>query len=201
MQLIPLKNCYYSIPQRFQYSKKQVQPIDHYSKQIHVVEDEVLFSTTKRYMVPKKGSESDIILKNGSSLFFIEAKLTATNKTLPTSGESEIRKKYELGGNRWYQKVFLSGFEAIAVTNKKYELLRFWLLGSWIAHQLDLDYYMINLVLSEREKTIEENFKKHIRANDRNTFLRTTWEEIYHFDSENASESLEKSKIMEYFRN
>ena len=151
--------------------------------------------------LPKKGSEPDIIIKSNSHIFFVEAKLTATNNTLPRSRKPEVRKKYEMGGNQWYQNLVLSDFVTIAVTDRKYELLRFWLLGSWIAHQLDLDYCLINLVLSEREKTIEEDFRKHIRVDSRNSFLRTTWEEIYHFVSENASESPEKSKMTEYFRN
>jgi hypothetical protein len=83
----------------------------------------------------------------------VKVKLNTGNETVP----SNIRnaKKYEIGGDNWFSKISKSDYKTIAIDEKKYELLRFWLLGTWMAKQQDLDFYLINLVLSEREKNLE----------------------------------------------
>ena len=145
----------------------------------------------------EKGSEPDIIIKTDKALFFIEAKLTAENETVPTNiGNS---KKYETGGNNWFSEIFNSDYKTVAIDEKKYELLRFWLLGTWMAKQHDLDFYLINLVLSEREAEIETVFKTHIKENQQRKFLRMTWETIYEYISKNPSK--DTVTMMRYFRN
>lgn len=146
----------------------------------------------------KRGSEPDLLLKTDKALFFIEAKLTASNETKP-SGESNS-KKYETGGNNWFSKVFNSDYKTVAIDAKKYELMRFWLLGTWIAEQDSLDFYLINLVLSKREGDIETIFRKHIKENERRKFQRVTWESIYQYILDRSS-SKEKDTIVRFFRN
>ena len=146
----------------------------------------------------KKGSEPDIIINTDKALFFIEAKFTAGNKTSPSNKNNS--KKYESGGNNWFSTVFKSDYKAIAVIEKKYELLRFWLLGTWIAKQQDKNFYLINLVLSKNEKDIENVFKRHIRENKRREFFRISWEDIYNYIS-NINSSRDKAIILNYFRN
>lgn len=143
-------------------------------------------------------SEPDIIVNTDSALFFVEAKLTAGNKTVPTN-KSEF-KKYKTGGGNWFSDVFSSDYETVAIDERKYELMRFWLLGTWMAKQQDLDFYLINLVLSEREADIEAIFGRHIKENQRRKFLRVTWEAIYAYISE-RSPSRDKEIMMRYFRN
>jgi hypothetical protein len=104
-----------------------------------------------------RSSEPDLIALTDKSLFFIEAKLTATNKTSPSNQNNY--KYYLSGGNEWHKEVFRSDFNTIAVQAKKYELFRFWLLGSWLAKEMKRDFYLLNIVLSEREQDIEEQFK------------------------------------------
>lgn len=150
----------------------------------------------------ERSSEPDIIIKTDKAIFFIEAKLTAGNQTVPTDMTNS--KRYETGGNNWFPKAFRSDYRTIAIDEKKYELLRFWLLGTWIAKQQDLDFYLANLVLSQREKDIEAIFKRHITENPRKKFLRITWEEIYNISKKhipNVRWSKDKSLITRYFRN
>ncbi|MCK4244581.1 MAG: hypothetical protein KAX20_03040 [Candidatus Omnitrophica bacterium] len=148
---------------------------------------------------PERSSEPDIIVKSDNTIFFIEAKLTATNDTTPSNpGDS---KKYLTGGNSWFKEVFESDYQTIAISEQKYELLRFWLIGSWIAKQLDLDFYLVNLVLSERERDIKEIFKMHIKENRHRKFTRITWEEIYKYILSTKKANREKEAIIEYFRN
>jgi hypothetical protein len=148
--------------------------------------------------VIRRGSEPDIIIKTDKVQFFIEAKLTAGNDTVPSNKNSS--KKYESGGHNWFSRVFKSDYKTIAIIEKKYELLRFWLLGTWMAKQHGLNFYLINLVLSEREKDIENIFKGHIRETKRRKFLRITWEDIYRYIS-NINSSKDKNIILNYFRN
>lgn len=151
--------------------------------------------------VPEKGSEPDLIVKSNEDLFFIEAKLTAANNTIPQSSDSEVQRKYQEGGNHWYLKTVSSDFRTVAVADKKYELLRLWLLGSWIARRSRLNFYLVNLVPSEKETKIEEEFTKHINESSSRTFLRVTWEDIYHFILDSKVDTQDKNIMLEYFEN
>lgn len=146
----------------------------------------------------RRGSEPDLIIKTNKALFFIEAKLGASNETTPTDKNNS--KKYETGGNNWFKQVFTSDYNKIAIDEKKYELMRFWLLGTWIAQKLGLRFYLINLTLEDKEKDIEERFKKHIKGDENKKFFRLTWEDIYEYVS-TAAESSDKQAMLGYFRN
>ncbi len=80
-----------------------------------------------------RGSEPDIIIRTDKVLYFLEAKLTAKNETKPINLRN--RKKYETGGNGIFQKIFKSDYETVSLKEKRYELMRFWLLGSWMCYQ------------------------------------------------------------------
>lgn len=150
---------------------------------------------------PKKGSEPDIIIKTDSILFLVEAKFTANNNTVFQSRNPTTEKKYETGGNGWYRIVFRSPFETIAISEKKYELLRFWLIGSWIAQCLQLDFRLVSLVLQDQEKDIEKIFRRHIKENQRRKFVRVSWEDIYAHILNSDSSSREKDTVKGYFEN
>jgi len=147
----------------------------------------------------KRSSEPDIIIKTDNTLLFIEAKLTAGNETIPS--DTSNSKKYETGSDNWLSKVLKSDYKKVAIVEKKYELLRFWLLGTWIAKQQDLDFYLVNLVLSEREKDIEVIFKRHLYENQRRKFIRITWEVIYQQILNSGFSGIDEDTIIKYFRN
>jgi len=143
-------------------------------------------------------SEPDLIVVTDKALFFIEAKLKATNNTLP--GNANNRKKYLTGGSEWHKQVFVSDFDTVAILAKKYELFRFWLLGSWLAKELERDFYLLNLVRSTRESDIEPRFTQHIQVDRQRQFKRISWESIYGFVVENIPESREKRILAAYFQ-
>jgi hypothetical protein len=147
----------------------------------------------------QRSSEPDLIALTDTALFFIEAKLTATNNTLPSGSNNSTN--YLTGGNKWHTQVFVSDFDTVAIKAKKYELFRFWLLGSWLANEMNLDFYLLNVVLTERETDIEKKINPHIRTGTNRQFKRVTWEEIYSFIAGYAPEDHNKSVILEYFRN
>ncbi len=150
-------------------------------------------------LVPSKGSELNIIILGDKNLIIIEVKFGADNKTIPSN--LYVEDKYVSGGKSWWEKVFRSDFKTVAIKNKKYELSRFWLLGSWIANQLKVDFYLINLTLSNQNKDIEQIFKKHIIENNSTMFKRITWEQVYEFISNSDFSRHDKKNIKRYFKN
>jgi hypothetical protein len=143
-----------------------------------------------------RSTEPDIIIRSPDALLFIEAKFNSGNKTGPS--DTSNSKKYETGGDNWFSKVFNSDYRTVAIVEKKYQLLRLWLLGSWVAKQQDLDFYLVNLVLSEREKDIEAAFGRHLCKNQRMKFRRITWEGIYHQILNSGSPGIDE--MTRYFR-
>ena len=107
--------------------------------------------------------------------------------------------KYENGCQRWFDKVFKSDFYDIAVVNKKYELLRFWLLGSKIADRLHSNFFLINLVPQEKEKNIESTFRSLIKESENRQFRRITWEGVYGYFLNASVESNDKETLRKYF--
>ena len=128
-----------------------------------------------------KVSEPDIILLTDEDLIFVEAKFGSGNKTPANLADAEARiarpKRYLIGGNKWYSEVFESIFETV-MRDQKYELLRFWLLGSWIADRLGKRFVLANLVRKTKETNIEEEFGKHIRQTECRRFVRWEWESL-----------------------
>jgi len=150
-------------------------------------------------LTPAKGSEPDLIIMCSNDLAFIEAKLTALNETQPTN--MNVENKYVTGGEHWWREVFRSDFYDVAVRDRKYELSRFWLLGSWIAERLGLNFHLINLTRSEQEKDIKTAFEKHIKMNEKRAFARLTWESIRDYILRNVLDSHNREVMIWYFRN
>ena len=147
----------------------------------------------------RRGSEPDIIIKTDNALFFIEAKLTASNETIPTNLDDA--KKYEEKDKEFYSQFFKSDFNTVTVQEKKYELLRFWLLGNWIAKEKNLDFYLIDLFLKEKEQDIENIFGQLIKQDQNKRFIRITWEDIYAQILNHGTSLSDSNRIINYFRN
>jgi len=148
---------------------------------------------------PQRSSEPDLIISSDSALFFVEAKLTAANETTPSNKDNT--KRYLTGGDEWYRKVFNSDYETIAIKDRKYELMRFWLLGSWMAAQQGYKFFLLNLVRAKRDKDIEHYFMPHLRRNAQRDFLRTTWEDLFRFIYENVSPDQRRNVVLDYYEN
>lgn len=149
----------------------------------------------------KRGSEPDLIVMTDKVLFFIEAKLGASNDTIPSKGSRGDL--YCSGVDGWYDKVFTSDFDTIAREHKKYELLRFWLLGSWMAKVTGVNFHLVNLVPADSEGDIEERFKPFIVEDATRRFSRLTWEEIYRFIKTEVPDDLDgrRKTVLDYMEN
>lgn len=146
------------------------------------------------------GSEPDLIILTDQILFVIEAKLAAPNN--PKHSRSNRPKKYVSGGNGWWNRVFAPGLDYgdIAEKDKKYQLMRFWLLGTWMAKQLDRDFMLLNLVREISEKEIECRFRQYLHTDMTGQFRRLSWDGIFKFILSDAQEGPEKERIIRYFK-
>lgn len=149
----------------------------------------------------RRGSEPDLIIWAGNMLFFVEAKLGSGNSTKPSTPGNP--KKYEIGGEGWFSRVFApkSTYRHVAEDEKRYELLRFWLLGTWMANKTPgTDFVLANLVREASKEDIEGEFGKHIVQDAHKRFVRWTWEGIARFIARCCPDAPEKTAVLEYFR-
>lgn len=146
-----------------------------------------------------RSSEPDLIAVSDKGFFFIETKFTASNNTTPSSEKN--RDNYLTGGDNWWREVFCNDYKTAAIDARKYELCRFWLLGTWLAKEINRNFHLMNVVLSTRERHIEQQFGSHIQAAPHQQFVRFTWEDIYSYINENATANSEKNVVLAYFKN
>jgi len=151
---------------------------------------------------PSGVSEPDIIIETSETIYIIEAKFTSGNRT---SGDADgVARKIENtrgyltgGGPGFFESVFSSTY-ADTIRAQRYELMRFWLIGSWIADQSQKKFVLVNLVREGSELRIEEDFGNHIRQDDRRRFARWTWETIPQYLK--TIECSDAGRLFEYFR-
>lgn len=126
-------------------------------------------------------SEPDLIIDDERILVFVESKFLSGNRTKPSVPEDP--KRYLSGGDHWFARVFASdpNFQRVAVEEQLYELMRLWLLGSWIAAQSGRQFLLVNILRSaaKRERDIVTRFGRQARYGSQRSFARLTWEQIY----------------------
>jgi hypothetical protein len=149
---------------------------------------------------PQRASEPDLILKSDGALFLIEAKLSAPSADDFDTGHTAEEKaerveRYSKGRqylSRPVEDVMDAGY---------FQLMRFWLVGSWIAERLGWDFLLVNLVLSRNAEGIQEGFEACIARNRGRRFLVASWEDVYEYVAGAASGGAERETIMSYFKN
>ena len=146
-----------------------------------------------------RGAGPDVIINSKNALLFIEAKLITGNETKPR--KAKATEKLLEGGQHWFPRVFTSNYHTVAVKDKRYELMRFWLLGTWMAARRGIDFCLLNLVCEGREEDIETVFGRHISQSPARVFKRITWEDIYRRVLECEEMSSGKDKMIRYFEN
>lgn len=111
------------------------------------------------------------------------------------------------GDNEHFASVFRSSFDEIAVDEKLYELMRFWLLGTWMAEQLERQFCLVSL-LSRNDRrecegdaklaAITERFPPHVRFHGGQRFELLTWEGIHDWCACRAPTSPEAGEVAKY---
>jgi hypothetical protein len=117
----------------------------------------------------KSLSEPDLILHAPRiGLAFVEAKYASSNRP---RFEGEKAKRYlDAGANHLQPNC--DGIQ-------HYELLRNWVIGCRLAAELDLPFWLINLVRRGEEANIEHDFGQFLRQDERHRFHRAEWEELF----------------------
>ncbi len=150
------------------------------------------------------GSEPDLIIVTDNALFMIEAKLApGYNRSGGGFGltkQAGTQKGYVLGCGIWFSKVFASDYKAF-VSDEEFDLMRLWLLGSWMARSMRLDFFLVNLAPSEVQINLEMDFGKHIHQAGVGHFVLATWESIYSLIMEQGDCDGDSALMLEYLRN
>jgi len=131
---------------------------------------------------PDHGTEPDLALWwPGKFLLFVEAKFCSGNRTAPSPKPTEKdHRPQTYGGHEHFAAVFKAGYDDVAVHARKYELMRMWLLGSWMAQRNGASFCLVNLVRWGEETDIEEAFgEQFCRQTPPRAFCRATWEAIW----------------------
>jgi len=144
-------------------------------------------------------SEPDLIADTEAGLFWIEAKLTASNKTKPSADAKP--EAYKAGGDHWYGKVITTPFERLAVAEQRYELLRHWLLGTWAAAQLNKPFYLVSLVRKKSKENMATEMAPHFHEEPNRRVLSTTWEDIYAFLKSTPKRTSQTDRLLAYLEN
>ena len=98
------------------------------------------------------------------------------------------------------QTVCFSSFDEM-VADGMYELMRNWLLGTWLGKTLNKTFVLANLVLQDEEQDIESRWGRHIKQTDARRFRRITWEQIFEAIRGAEAPNEDKGKMLDYFRN
>jgi len=126
--------------------------------------------------VEERGSEPDIIVETDSTLVLIEAKLDSRNETTPS--RPWVLETYRRAEKNWYDRVFQDGPVLVAREHKLYQLMRLWLLGTWMANRAGKGFALVSLTPASCDEDLVSRFGPHILASEGRAFGHFTWEEI-----------------------
>lgn len=149
---------------------------------------------------PKRSSEPDLIIKCDEALFFIEAKLASSTKT-NFSGSHTQRGREKRIQRYSIDDRFLNQPVENLIDAGYYQLMRAWLIGSLIAETLKLNFYLINLILADKEEDTDKDFNKYVRCGQDRKFMRITWEDVFQHILNNRVDSEDWGMMVTYFKN
>ena len=125
------------------------------------------------------GTEPDLTIETSDALFVVEAKLGPKNETRPS--HESVLPRYRAGANGWYDRVLCAEPTTVAVAEKLYQLLRCWLLGTWMAERAHKRFVLVSLVAESSDVSVPVRFGACIRETRDRKFLRASWENIREF--------------------
>lgn len=148
--------------------------------------------------VAGRGSEPDLVITTDDAHVWVEAKLASSNSTQPSdAGGALIR--YTTGAAGWCASVVTSPFDLVAVEQRRYELLRLWLLGSWAAARLGKRFVLVNLVREGFEEDVPGFAATHFRQNPGRLVHRCTWESVFRRAEGAPQHTAADKALLKYF--
>lgn len=148
---------------------------------------------------PKYGTEPDLIVLTDKLLAFIEIKFGSSHTTSPSN--ENVKTSYVSAAHGWYSKVFSAEFETVAVRERRYELLRQWLIGSRMADRADRNFLLLTVDLLPQVDQAMQPFSNLIIQNDQRKFGCISWESIYHFVTLFGPPNFDTQILLAYLEN
>lgn len=150
--------------------------------------------------LPQRSSEPDLMISAEDAFYWIEAKLSANNGT--SSKSEDAKRKYATLGDGWFDRVFKCQYDEIARNRNYYELMRLWLLGTWIAEHMAprKHFVLLNLVCEGEEEDIADCMADLLRLGPTRHFQRITWEHIAEQIARPGHRGVEREVILDFFR-
>lgn len=144
------------------------------------------------------GTEPDLLIESVDTIFVIEAKLGSKHATVPT--HAGVLPRYQTAANGWYDSVLTSAPAVVAVEEQLYQLMRCWLLGSWMANAAGKKFVLVSLVSSASDNSVTSRLGRHIAANEQRRCVRATWEGIRELirNRNGLQESARLSALVDY---
>lgn len=132
-----------------------------------------------------RGSEPDLIAITPTDLLFIEVKLCSGNETTPS--RPEVLRQYHCAEGGWYDRVFACDPEHVAIASRKYELMRFWLLGSWMARKSAKRFTLVSLTREIQDMDLQQRVSPLFVEDEARSFGHWAWEAVADFAHGDAS--------------
>ena len=124
---------------------------------------------------PTRGSRPDLVIQTPTEVLFVVPKVTRGNNTTQSNPKVLAKLASRQG---WYDRVFAKDAETVAVKRRKAELMRLWLVGTWMANRAGKRFTLVALTRAARDRKLEHEFSRLIRPGDNREFVRLTWESV-----------------------
>jgi hypothetical protein len=146
----------------------------------------------------RAGTEPDLIICSKNHLIFVEAKFTSGNDTAPS--KEDYLEKYIVANDGWYANVFKKDIKTVSMKDKKYELMRNYLLGTWLAQRYQKKFILFSLSPAKYDFGGLQDFRNSIHENDQFRFIFSFWEELRGVIQNHLPDSDDKDLVLEYLR-
>ncbi len=124
---------------------------------------------------PTQGSRPSLVLETPAELVFVTAKATSSHKT--TQRNEKVLERWS-GRQGWYDQVFKANIHTVAVEKRRYQLMRLWMLGSWMAAKSGKRFTLVVVSRASVDRKLEREFGKLVRPSDSRRLVHWTWDDI-----------------------
>jgi hypothetical protein len=147
----------------------------------------------------RAGTEPDVIIDSDDHIIFIEAKFTSGNHTKPRN--ESVLDKYAKSNNYWYEKVFQKDIKVVSIEMEKYELMRNYLLGTWLGHKYNKKFTLLSLNAVNFSKEEGLSFRDCLIENNQSRYIYSVWEELRGVIQNHLPESVDRELVLDYMTN
>jgi len=123
-------------------------------------------------------TEPAVLLETEQTLFFIDPRVGSAK---PAPRAPAGYEGYETGGGGWAHQVLEGPCRDHAADRGRFDLLRLWLLGTWMAEHAGKGFVLVHLIPSWLPPSVLEACRPRFKQTAERAVVHTTWEELYTF--------------------